>query len=253
MPENDPKYAEKHVMDRSNLAAALTKTLELALPPIALAFRDGPPPGVAVTDAVVPSACAFWRHAETGVFFAPAERHATCPIGAFVMGFELSEPTVQELQELVGRMTACGYVHADEPGAMPVDQHGAKGILYGPLAEFPEAPDVVLLWLTPSQAMIWGEASGGARWGGPEANTVFGRPACAAIPASLNGGRPTLSFGCIGMRTFTGIPADRMLAVIPGARLVEFSQAAAQAASLNETMGTFYRERLEALRPMPSR
>lgn len=240
-------------MDPRTLAAALTKNLELALPPVALAFRDEAPAGVPTSDAVVPSACAFWRQAEAGLFFAPAERHSNCPIGAFVMGFELSDPTVQELQELVGRMTACGYVGAEEPGAIPIDQRHAKGILYGPLADFPETPDAALLWLTPVQAMIWGEASGGARWGGREANTVFGRPACAAIPASLNGGRPTLSFGCIGMRTFTGIPEDRMLAVIPGDRLVEFNQAAAEAAAVNETMGAFYRERLEALRPKLTR
>jgi uncharacterized protein (DUF169 family) len=234
-------------MDHRDLAARITDELGLDLPPVALAFRDAPPAGVTVTDAIVPSACAFWRLAENGAFYAPVARHANCPIGAFVMGFELSEALMAELQGLIGQMTACGYVHESEPAHIPTDRRRAKGILYGPLADFPDAPDAVLMWLAPDQAMIWSEAVGGATWGGAHPSTVFGRPACAAIPKAMDAGGPTLSLGCMGMRTFTKIPADRILAVGPGPRLAEFVEAIARTATVNGSMRTFYEGRLAAL------
>ena len=211
-------------MANAKLAAQIADDLGLDLPPVALAFHDTAPAGVAVTDDIVPSACAFWRKAEAGVFFAPVARHANCPIGAFVMGFELGDALMAELQSLIGQMTACGYVHRDEPAKIPVNRRKAAGILYGPLAAFPGEPDAVLVWLTPTQAMIWSEATGGAAWTGSPPTNVFGRPACAAIPA------------------------DRMLAVIPGPRLADFAKAIAATTGVNRAMRQFYEDRLAALR-----
>jgi uncharacterized protein (DUF169 family) len=234
-------------LDRRALATEIAENLGLELAPVALAFRDAPPAGIAVSEAVVPSACAFWRQAEQGVFFAPVAGHAHCPIGAFVMGFELGDELMAELQELIGRMTACGYVHKSEPAAIPTHRRRAKGILYGPLADFPEPPDAVLLWLRPDQAMIWSEATGGACWTAAAPSTVSGRPACAAIPAAMDSGGPALSFGCVGMRTFTKIPADRMLAVVPGPRLAELAEAIARTVDVNRSMRGFYEGRLDDL------
>jgi uncharacterized protein (DUF169 family) len=225
------------------LAANLTARLNLDIPPVALAFAAAPPPGVARSGDAVPSACAFWRAAEKGVFFADAASHYNCPVGSMVMGFNLPDAVSQELIGLVGKMTACGYISGDEPARIPVNGKPAEGIVYGPLAEFPIAPDAVLLWLKPAQAMIWSEASGGADWSCGTPTTVFGRPACAAIPAAMGGAQPTMSLGCVGMRTFTGIGDDRMLAVLPGDRLDAFVAAAATSRSANDVMGEFYEGR----------
>jgi uncharacterized protein (DUF169 family) len=233
-------------MDHRPLAEQLTEALALGLPPVALAFRDAPPEGVAATDAVVPSACSFWRAAEQGVFFASVDRHASCPIGALVMGFELTPEVMQDLEAIVGRMTECGYLAPQEPASIPVGRRKAAGILYGPLADFPTTPDVVLVWLTPAQAMIWSEAAGGAAWDG-ETGTVLGRPACAALPAAIDRDRPTLSLGCTGMRTFTGIPEGHMLGVVPGERLGDLTRALARAAAVNHGMRAFYEERRAAV------
>jgi uncharacterized protein (DUF169 family) len=70
-------------------AGRIATLLELELPPIALTFVDERSAGLETTDAVVPSAGAFWRQAEQGVFYAPAEAHFNCPIGAMVMGVDL--------------------------------------------------------------------------------------------------------------------------------------------------------------------
>lgn len=229
------------------VAADLTAHLGLDTPPVALAFLDEPPAGIPTDQAAAPSACTFWRRAEQGAFFVPAEAHFNCPIGAMVMGFDLPAAVSEELMGLVGKMSECGYVDADEAGKIPVNKKGRKGILYGPLAGFPVAPDAVLAWLTPVQAMIWSEAAGGATWGGNAPTTVFGRPGCAAIPSALGDGRPTLSFGCAGMRTFTGIAPDRMLAAMPGTDLPAFARALAEKTGVNGAMRSFYEERKAAV------
>lgn len=230
-------------MTNATTAEALIAKLAPAQPPVALAFVAAPPPGVPTAAQVVPSACAFWRKAESAVFFAPAASHFNCPIGSMVMGFDLPQSVSDELMQLVGTMTACGYVGGDEPAKIPVNKKKAAGILYGPLAQFPIEPDAVLLWLTPAQAMIWSEAAGGASWAGKAPTTVFGRPGCAAIPSAVGGSAPSLSFGCAGMRTFTEIGDDRMLAVVPGAQAAAFAESLATTRGVNDAMESFYRDR----------
>lgn len=235
-------------MTNSETARTLTEKLELDTLPVALAFRDAPPENCAVSQDPVPSACGFWRKAETGLFFAPAEAHFHCPIGAIVMGFDLPEPVEAELMEVVGTMSACGYVADEEPTRLPANpKRGAKGLLYGPLAEFPGPPDAVLAWLTPAQAMLWNEASGDVAWGGETTPLVTGRPACAAIPASLGARRAALSAGCAGMRIFTGIGDERLLAVLPGTALANFCVAIERVWAANARMAEHYRARLAGL------
>lgn len=43
-------------------------------------------------------------------------------------------------------------------------------------------------------------------------------PLVSEVPAALNRDRATMSLGCAGMRVFTGVPEDLMLAVIPRGR-----------------------------------
>lgn len=78
-------------------------------------------------EQAVPSACKFWRQAETELFFAPVELHYNCPVGSMVMGF------------------MCGYICAEEPAGIPTVKHAKAGILYGPLSEFRVDSEVVLL------------------------------------------------------------------------------------------------------------
>jgi len=204
-------------MTNTEVGTAIVAALDLDPPPVALAFVDEPPAGIDIVQGDLPSACSFWRRAEQGVFYAPAEAHFNCPVGAMVMGFELPLPVASELQQLVSSMCDCGYISSAEPAHIPAVQSKPKGIVYGPLSEFPLRADVVVCWLSPSQAMIWNEASGEAQWQRDNPAPVFGRPACAALPAGISQNRPAISFGCMGMRTFTEVSGDRMLAIIPGA------------------------------------
>ena len=233
-------------MSHANVAERLTSALMLDTPPVGLTFTNEPPAGVPVSDRVVPSSCSFWRHAENGVFYAPAEAHFNCPVGAMVMGFEMPSEVQEQLGGLVGNMAECSYLDPAEAARIPTVSPAAKGIVYGPLADLPVAPDAVLMWLTPWQAMFFNEAAGAANWTqGPPLMT--GRPACAAIPNGVSGNSPSMSLGCAGMRTFTDIANDKMLAVIPGQLAESFTGALEQTRAANQTMFDFYNERKAAI------
>lgn len=222
-----------------SLAQRFTTALALDSPPVGLTFTDEPPAGVAISDHVVPSACSFWRLAEQSVFYAPAKAHFKCPIGTMVMGFEMPEEVQQQLGGLVGSMAGSQYLDPAEAPKIPTVAPAAKGILYGPLADLPIAPDVVLMWLTPRQAMFHNEAAGAADWT-RSAPVVTGRPACAVIPSAMSGNSPAMSLGCAGMRTFTEISDDRLLAVVPGPGAESYADALERIISANHDMFNFY-------------
>lgn len=225
-------------MDHASLAETLSDGLHLPRPPIALAFVDTPPDGIAELSGEVPSACTFWIRAESGVFYASAKAHHNCPIGAMTMGFEIPEALEGTLMQLVGMI--------------PRDCRSKSGIVYGALARWPVMPDVILMWLLPEQAMVYNEATGSARWAKEMPSTQFGRPTCAAIPAAIEQGRPTMSLGCIGMRTLTGVPSDLMLAAVPGAQADRFVDALHDTMRANREMQAFYRAHQARFAAAPS-
>jgi uncharacterized protein (DUF169 family) len=229
-------------MDTTAAAEKLESQLGLDSPPIGIAFVDGQPPGVESFQGSVPSSCTFWRKGETGVFYAPADAHFGCAVGAMVMGFSIPDSVEEQLMDTVGRMLGCSYISADEPAALPKVGKPKTGIVYGRLADFPLDPDLILLWLTPMQAMLFSEGAGNVDWTGVE-NTVFGRPACAALPIAMQGSRPTLSLGCVGMRTFTEVSEDRLLAVVPASGVGNFVAALEGALEANQEMASFYQQR----------
>jgi uncharacterized protein (DUF169 family) len=146
-----------------------------------------------------------------------------------------------EIGGLVEQMCSCGYITGDEPAHLPTVRSEKNGIVYGPLVDFPIPADVVLLWLTPRQAMIFQEASESARWSsaGPSGR-ILGRPGCAALPVSLDLSKPMLSFGCAGMRTFTEISDELVLGAIPGSELTRFTSGLAATVQANQAMQNYY-------------
>jgi uncharacterized protein (DUF169 family) len=234
-------------MDRDQLSRRIQSALGLDVDPVGIAFVTTPPAGVRAFDGMVPSTCAMWREAEKGVFYAPAESHFNCAVGSLVMGFELPEKVHANLMGAVGSMVENGYLAEHEPSAIPSVTKAKSGIVYGPLSEFPVEPDLVLMWLSPRQAMIFSEAAGNADWASTGDGKTLGRPACAALPAALNGSRPVLSLGCTGMRTFTQIAEDRLLAVVPGTEAAEVVASLESTAESNRKMQQIYDGQLASL------
>jgi Uncharacterised ArCR, COG2043 len=71
---------------------------------------------------------------------------------------------------------------------------------------------------------------------------AFGRPACAALAVAANEGKPTLSFGCSGMRTFTGVGEDKLLVSLPGSQLGALFERLQAINRANDQMLAFYRQ-----------
>ena len=220
----------------ANLAERLQEQLGLELPPVAVARVPEQPTGIPRPGGASPSTCSFWRRAESEVFYAAAEDHFHCPIGAMVMGFDLPEGKMQELIGLVQEMCSINYLSPDEVAHIPKFAEKATGIVYGPLGRFPLEPDVVLVWATPMQAMLLQETAGLAQWSATPQGAVFGRPACGVLPIALGRGKTTISLGCIGMRTNTDIPAQLCLVAVPGSELGRLGTALEPTVAANQQM-----------------
>lgn len=230
-------------MSITSIAQALRSILNLSSPPVALAFVAEPPERISTWTRAVPSACALWRHAEQETFYAPADQHYNCPIGAMTMGFDLPPHVQSQLQAFVGLMMEKKYIAKEEPGHIPSVPGAKSGIVYGPLEKFPLTPDLALVWCTPAQAMILEEAVGDVHWKPGPWLGAFGRPACAALPIALKGLKSSVSLGCTGMRTFTGIEESRLLVVLPKEILTDqLLHTLESTRTANDQMKAFYLE-----------
>ena len=230
-------------MNNADRARALVDDLGLDRPPVALAFLDRVPAGVRTVEGLEPSACTFWRLAEQGVFYVEAMRHLECPVGAMTMGFELPPERASEAEQLVGMMVDLQYFSLEEVQHLPSVKKPHQGILYGPLAELPVEPDVVLVIATPRQGMLLAEASESVTLRAAPALPTMGRPACAAVAWSANDDIVTLSLGCIGARTYVEVPDDRAIAVLPGAILDRVSDRLTVLAHANRELAAFHEGR----------
>ena len=234
-------------MQHDETAGFIERTLLLTKPVIGLAFVQAQPEGVARIGKAAPSTCAFWHEAETDVFYAAADDHFNCALGAMVMGFPLPDDTMGRLMEDVGMMCGTSYVREEEVEKVPKHDQASAGIVYGPLSRIPVDPDLVLVWATPRQAMVVAESSGLMNWAAGHGD-VYGRPGCAAIPVALAEGRTAQSFGCVGMRINAAVEDDLMLMAIPGGQLDSLVTELGRVSQVHGQLDTHYRERAAAVR-----
>ena len=228
----------------ADLSSALERHLDLRHQPVALTFVAEQPADLPRLTSAEPSSCAIWRLGEESVFYAAAEDHFNCPLGAMVMGFPLTPSMMAEVQAEVGMMCGLNYVREAEVEHVPQVAQSSAGIVYGPLWRFPLDPHVVLLWLTPQQAMMMSECCGLINWS-ENPTGVLGRPGCAAIPVALSQGRPAQSLGCVGMRTNTGVSGDLLLMAVPRNMLENMPAELEILSQVHGRMEAHYRERID--------
>jgi uncharacterized protein (DUF169 family) len=210
-----------------NLTQLLQEKLLLDLPPVGLAFVDGPPDGVMEMGKEPPSFCTLWRWGETAVFYAGREHHLGCLVGGMVSGVPLGPGQLDEVWQLMEEMCRAEdpsagsgqAVPSDEPERVPRVQRPWRGIVYGPLWRFPLEPDLALLWLTIVQAGVLQDVAGRVLWRGNPEGANFTRPACSVLPIAMERERPALSLGCVGMRAYTQLPPELCLLAVPGPAL----------------------------------
>ena len=228
--------------NRQKQAEQLIASLDLSLPPIAVAFGDVVPDGVPEFDGSAPAGCVFWQEAARRTFATSATHHSLCSIGIHTLN--LSEaPTSQpeELRSALEAMTGLDYVREEEVAAIPVLERTVTSAVYGPLSDFPGEPDVVVLFADARQGLVLSEAIARVDGGIPPA---MGRPACAALPQSFNRGLATMSLGCCGARAYLdAMSDDTALWVLPGSRLDDYCEQIMTFANANRTLQMFHERR----------
>ena len=188
------------MLDYRSIEQRLSSELGLTRRPIAIAFGDTPPAGVAKFEGSVPSGCSFWRLASEGrTFFTVPSDHYNCPIGSYTHNMPLPAERSNELEETLGFMANLGYVRMDEVPGIPVLAKTPGIVVYAPLGDTPLDPDVVMFCVLAARVMLLQEAAIGA--GVASSVATFGRPTCMAVPASLASG-VVMSTGCVGNRVY---------------------------------------------------
>ena len=234
-----------HMIDYRNLEKHLLKFLDLSWPPIAIAFRDDYPSGVAKFSGTEPSGCSFWKLAAEGqTFYTVPSDHYNCPIGSYTHNIPLPEDRNMELDQTLSQMSDIGYIRMEEiPGIHQLAKTPGI-ILYAPLKETPIDPDIVLFAGKPGRLMLLQETAlrAGVKLGGP----LLGRPTCMALPATLTQGA-IASTGCIGNRIYTDLEDDNLYVTIPGKNLPEIANGIEVVSTANDKLSLYHLERKKSL------
>jgi uncharacterized protein (DUF169 family) len=231
--------------DYRRLEQQFSSDLGLSRRPVAIAFRDAPPPGVTPFSGSAPSGCSFWRLAAEGATFVtrPAD-HYNCPIGAYTHHIPLPPSREKELEDTLGLMVAIGYVRMEEVQGIPVLPTPPGAVVYAPLGDTPVDPDVVLFSGPAARVMLLQEAA--MRAGIASSLNTLGRPTCMAVPAALAHGM-VASTGCVGNRVYTALGEGDLYAVVPGRDLARLAEATATIRSANAKLLEYHQARRQQL------
>jgi uncharacterized protein (DUF169 family) len=229
----------------NELEIQFTTRLSLERRPVAVTFLDKEPAGIPKFSGSEPAGCSFWRLAAGGrAFYTVPSDHFNCAVGAYTHNVQLPPERVKETETMLGMMFNIGYVRPEEVPGIPRLPKEPAAIVFAPLADAPVAPSVVLFSCKSSAAMLLNEAS--VRAGASSSLPLLGRPSCMALPAALAHGTVS-TLGCIGNRVYTGLSADEMYVVVPGAKLEAVFDALGIIATANVTLEEFARGRQATL------
>ena len=224
-------------------AILLAELLELKRQPIAIAFRESAPEGIARVDSAAPSGCTYWKYAAEGrTFYTDASDHYGCPIGSHTHGIDLPEETAKELEGLIGTMVELEYLDMQEVARIPRRKEPFGVAVYAPLSDADFEPDVILVAGTAKQMMLLAEAAQAA--GIACETSMVGRPTCAAIPAVMKSGKSATNLGCIGNRVYTGIADDELYFAIAGWQLVRVLEKLRTIVNANRELERFHLARV---------
>ena len=230
------------------LADRLRAALRLTVAPVAITFAGAaaaqpgataPPfaapgePMPAPTDdgrtGRVPAGCVFWVHALDRTFSTQPEDHGNCSVGSLTHGLIDLETAAQRAD--VGALVDAGWVTPEIFPTIPVVTTRAQAIVYGPLAEATNAPDVVLIRTNARGVMTIGDAT-------PDL-VIEGKPQCHIVAIAKEQNRPAASVGCALSRARTGMAAHEMTCALPGPRLDEIVHAIEHAANVDATVARY--------------
>src|SRR5262245_40196859 len=230
--------------DYAKFEKRLTEVLRLTHRPVAITFRETPPPGVEPLDGTQPSSCSFWRLASAGrVFYTVPSDHYNCPVGSYTHNIPLPKERETELTSTLSLMVNAGYLKMEEVPGIPRLQTTPAVAVYAPVGATPIDPDVVLVSGSPAMLMLLHEATTRAA---TKPLPLLGRPTCMAIPAALSSGVAS-SLGCIGNRVYTGITDDEFYTAIAGRDLDEVMRQLNTVVSANAALLEYHTARRASL------
>jgi len=209
--------------DAAALDHELRELLGLAIPPIAIAFADTVPAGLARLQGpmptptadgrtgAAPAGCVFWNKATDSAFATVAADHRNCSVGSYTHGFKTLAEAAQgaDVQALVG----AEWVTMEAAAKIPTVSQKPAAVLYGPLAAAGFEPEVVFVRLNGKQLMLVNDA-----W--PELR-FEGKPQCHIIPLAQATGTVAVSSGCMLSRVRTGMSNNEVTCALPASKLGE--------------------------------
>jgi len=218
--------------------SSLKTWLDLQHPPVAVTFVQQIPADIPRVSKQEPSGCSYWKLAAAGqVFYATAEDHFGCPIGAYVQGLSLPEESGQQLTTVLGMMHSLDYLWPEEVAQVPRLGRSWAAVIYAPLDQAPLSPDVVIVLGRARQLMLLVEA---VRLAGLPLLPLSGRPACGMIPAAEQSGGVVTNLGCIGNRVYTQIGDDEFYLALPGGCLTQVEQALPRICHANRELENYH-------------
>lgn len=225
-------------------ASSAEEILGLGKPPIAIGFFESPPAGVPRWEGgAVAAGCVFWHKAMSGqTFYTIPSDHYNCAVGSHTHKIALPAERAHELNDTITFMAANNYVATSEVPGIPTLAQSPGAVAYGPVDRADFKPDVVLIAAKPAQAMLIYEAAIKAGAGNALTN-VLGRPACAVLPLTTNNGQTSISLGCKGNRTFTGLPDEEVYVAIPGDKWAAVIEKLTETHAANLAMERYYSNR----------
>ncbi len=220
--------------------------------PIAITFTAEPPGSVPTFEDPMPerladgrtgrvsAGCVFWMKGTERTFSTVAADHANCSVGSVTHGFKTLEDVAGN--EDVAALLECNWVTEDVVPLIPTVQETPGAVTYGPLAETPIDPDVILLRLTGRQLMVLHDA-----W--PELR-IEGKPQCHIVALAKEEGAVAASVGCQLSRVRTGMPNAEVTCAIPGARLADVAAAAETAAIADQAVASYASNDMQRFGPV---
>jgi uncharacterized protein (DUF169 family) len=231
--------------DYRGIEARFHERFALRRRPVAIAFRERPPEGVARFTGQEPSSCSFWRIAAGGrTFYTVPGDHYNCAVGSYTHNVPLPPERAEELPQTLGFMAGLGYVRPTDVPGIPRLPRTPGALVYAPLGDTPVEPDVVLVAGRPAGLMRLLEA---AHRAGVQADVPFlGRPTCMALPAALRQG-VVASTACIGNRVYTDLDEDELYVAVPGRQLEAVAAESDTIAAANAALEAYHRDRRRTL------
>jgi uncharacterized protein (DUF169 family) len=217
------------------LADRLTRALHPLAAPIAITFLDAPRADIPAFEAAMPeptpdgrtgrvaAGCVFWMHGAERTFSTAPADHANCSVGSYTHGLLSLEEAATNAD--VGALVESGWVSPEVFPTIPAVATRPASISYGPLAETPVHPSVILVRLNAQGMMVMTDAMPDLR--------IEGKPQCHIIAVAHERGRVAASVGCALSRARTGMGAHALTCAIPGAMAVEVTGLVEQAANVD--------------------